>query len=408
MPARKIKTMAARGFSLIELVLVISIIAIMSAAVYSNYSAIDNRGKILSVTSKIKDDLSLAQNFSLSGKLNKIYRPNGWGVNFNRNLNKYTVFSDLNNSKTYDYPIKILIHGNETVSSNTFNESSNSAFAVTVVNAVQTMSAGRPTSTTGYWDFDGTTDYLTLVDNGTFDTSTNNFNIDFWFNSSSSGSQRYLFCKGNGIGTKTFEIYKDASDKLMAVVYDTSGTAYTLNGSSRSAISAGQWYHVALVRSGTTLVLYLNGAVWAKAPLPSSATAIRATSIPVFIGSDDTGAYSWKGSIDEIRYFIGNGWRVETFTPPTVAYDKDAEILKNYRLPPGLVFERLYAEATTTNELNIYFNPTAYTAWANAAAIVDSAKIKVNNAGAEASLSSSDAPKLLKVMPSGLVKWSTN
>ena len=408
MPARKIKTMAVRGFSLIELVLVISIIAIMSAAVYSNYSAIDNRGKILSVTSKIKDDLALAQNYSLSGKLNKTYRPNGWGVNFDRTFNKYTVFSDLNNSKTYDYPIKILIHGNETVSGITFTESSNSAFAVTVTNATQTMSAGRPTSTTGYWDFDGTTDYLSLVDNGTLDTGANNFTIDFWFNSSSSGSQRYLFCKGTGTGTKTFEIYKDASDKLMAVVYDTGGTSYTLSGSSRASISAGQWYHAALVRSGTTLVLYLNGTVWAKAPLPSAATAIRGAATPVFIGSDDTGAYSWKGSIDEIRYFIGNGWRVETFTPPTVAYDKDAEILKNYRLPPGLVFERLYAEATTTHELNIYFNPTAYTAWANAVAIVDSAKIKVNNAGAEASLSSSDAPKLLKVMPSGLVKWSTN
>ncbi len=408
-----LKGMRARtGFSLIELVVVISIIALMSAAVYSNYSAIDNRGKLLSVASKTKEDLNLAQTYSLGGKANgagsgpKNVFTKGWGVYFNRNSNKYVVFSDLNGNGLYDYPTKLLIHGNETVAAGTFTDSSMLANVVTVDHATQVASPGRPVGTSGYWVFNGISNNLQVPYNTAYDVAAEDFAIDFWFKASSTGSQKALFYKGNGAGTQTFAIYKDATDKMNVTVYDTGGVAYTMAQISGRATIDTNWHHFALGRVGNTMAMFIDGTAYGKVWVKN--LTVRTQNASIYIGSDDSKANGWDGLIDEIRFSRGNGRWIQYFNTPGAAYGNDDENFKEIKLPPGIVFERLYADTTAVNELNVYFNPTTYYLWVNGAVATDSAKIKFNNAGAENTGSTIDSPKFLKVMPSGLVKWSAN
>jgi len=393
------------GFTLIELVVVISIVALMSASIYANYSAIDNRGKILSIAAKIKSDLNIAQNFSLQGQTNGQYRPNGWGVYFNRNLNKYIVFSDLDKSQTFDYPTKVLIHGSESVSANQFTDSSLSANLVDVQGgAIQVMGAGRPTDNTGYWQFDGTNDDLKISNNATFDVGLEEFAVDMWVNASSTGSKKAIFYRGDGMGTQSFAIYKDASDSVVSTIYDSGGSAYTIT--STQTLTANTWYHVAVSRERNILKLFIDGKVQGSTQI---LTAVRSQSQPLYVGiEDDTSSSPWNGLIDEIRFSRGNGRWFERFDPPSISYNNNDETFKEVALPPGLVFERLYIDSVAYDELSVYFSPTGYIMYANGVEPTDSAKIKINNFGAEGTNSSADAPKILKILPSGLVAWSSN
>ncbi len=391
------------GFTLIELVVVMSVIALMSVAIYANYSAIDNRGKILGVAGKIKTDLNVAQDYSLTGHINQKNRPDGWGVYFNRNLNKYIVFSDLNRNGQYDYPIKLLIHGSETVSGGVFTDSSQLASTIAVTGATQVLAAGQPPDDIGYWSFDGASDSLRVPTNSAFDPGSDSWAIDFWFKASSTGSQKALAYKGNGSGTLTFGIYKDANDKINGVVYDDLGTAYTVQ--SRGAISLDTWYHVALVRDNSlnVVILFIDGLGQTKKRITRP---VRSQSVSIYIGAEDNGSSnSWNGAIDEIRFSRGTGRWIERFTRPTSFYKNDDEAFREVKLPPGLVLERLYSDSVGVDELNIFFSPTNYMMYANGAVPTTYAEIKLNNAGAENTGSSADILKSIKVLPSGSTQW---
>jgi len=394
-----------KGFTLIELVVVTAIIALMSAAVFANYSTIDNRGKILAVTSAIKEDLHLAQNYALSGRVNNHDRANGWGIDFNRNLNKYTLFSDLNKDYIYSYPTVLLIHGTETVAAGSFNESSYLAGAVTVTGATQAAYAGKPADNAGFWSFDDAGDNLSVAATTTFDFAALDFAVDMWLMASSTGSDLYLLDHVyDDFGAYSFAIHKDASGKLTADVWDTNDTKFTMVATA--ALSSHTWYHLAVTRDNNMLRLFVNGVASTSTPITTALRSNGARAIK--IGADASGGSVWDGLIDEVRVTRGNSRWVESFTPPAAAYLSDDEKLKEVKMPPGLAFERLYKDGLAVNELNVYFNRSAYLMLSNGAATADSAKIKINNVGAEGTYSANDSPKFLKIMPSGLVQWSAD
>lgn len=408
-----------QGFTLIEMSITIAVIVIVSVIIYANYNEINDTGEILTVGEQLRADVRLAQNFSVSAHLNRGKLTNGWGVYFNRNTNKYVVFSDLNSNKTYDFPTKLLIHGSETITGGRFNDSSNSANEVQLGNGSSYMptvtTAGDAPYGTNRFSFTGS---QYLVSNPTdLVLGTEDFTLDVIVSDTSyTTPSQTIIMAGHSDDTSDvnyeYRLYRDDATTLKFDIRDNSGNVYTLvsNQSIGRVDANDKSRHVAIVRNGRYLMMFIDGqthdtidigadtSIWSQA----ESTYIGAQCSSYSSGCNSFTKY-YNGYISEVR--LTKGWAnwFEAFNMPTSARDADEEKYREVKLPPGVVFERLYRGATTTNELNIYFSPINYWMYTSSTINTERAEIVINRAGMADTGEPGDTPRTFYVWPSGLI-----
>ena len=162
---------------------------------------------------------------------------------------------------------------------------------------------------TGSLSFDGTGDYLRTPATNYITPLAGNFTIECWIYFNSVATQQTI------LGT-----WESPTFWELAYINGT-GLRFYPNSSSNISIggvlSTGTWYHVAVVRSGSTITTYLDGTSQSSATFTSS---IGSTSKAVGIGSEApwTGFY-FNGYLDDIRITNGVARYTANFTPPTAA-----------------------------------------------------------------------------------------
>jgi hypothetical protein len=192
-------------------------------------------------------------------------------------------------------------------------------------NDVTTVGNAQASSTiTSKWGttsmrFDGSGSYLTMpIPSGASTTITSgDFTIEFWLNPSTVAPASQAL-----VGTR----YNDSANNInwgMYLAYNQLGffsysSSQTLIGSitHQTTLSINTWYHCALVRSGSTFTLYVNG-VAGSSTLTSSAT----------MGQFDTTLYVGRfGAVTALGIFTGyiQDLRItrgvaRTITTPTAA-----------------------------------------------------------------------------------------
>lgn len=136
---------------------------------------------------------------------------------------------------------------------------------------------------------------------------TGDFTVEFFLNSASVSASQILTTKGSG-GRLIL------SGGAIFAYDDTGG-----NQISGGTIVAGSYYHIALVKKGTTTTLYVNGtAVGSNTTFGTFGNNTSA----LYIGTYYDGTYPMNGYIDEYR--ISNLARyVANFTPPAAAFAVD-------------------------------------------------------------------------------------
>jgi hypothetical protein len=155
---------------------------------------------------------------------------------------------------------------------------------------------------------DGDGDYLQIVDGlNEIIPGTGDFTLEMWVRPAALLiSQQYLF------DTRT------STAAGIAVTLTSSQTAVVESGTviTGSALTAGQWQHVAVCRASGTLRLFVNGSV-AGSPV---ANTTNFPSNRILLGrSFSDGTPLWlDGSIDDVRYTSAARY-TGTFTPPTSA-----------------------------------------------------------------------------------------
>ena len=161
--------------------------------------------------------------------------------------------------------------------------------------------------------FDGVGDEIVIPASPLLDFSTEDFTIELWFRYSSAvptGSEYDYLWGINGLSSNGLGLFVQGEKPGL---YNNS---YLIQ--QNTTVSTGQWYHIATVRSGNTITMYLDGTSIASTPYTAdlSGGASNGMSIGRWGSSaNDTGYF--PGYIQDFRITKGLARYTANFTPPT-------------------------------------------------------------------------------------------
>ena len=162
----------------------------------------------------------------------------------------------------------------------------------------------------GSMAFDGTGDWLLVPNSSDLNLGTGDFTIECWLNMANTTAARSLI--GKGASTTGWGIYFNATPTLF--IFEA---ASTLVYSANYNLIQGQWYHLAVVRSGlgnNNLRMYINGFLVYEATVTTDLT----TTANMYVGASRTGTQSMFGYVDDLRISKFARYTGQ-FIPPAVA-----------------------------------------------------------------------------------------
>jgi hypothetical protein len=167
--------------------------------------------------------------------------------------------------------------------------------------------------------FDGTGDWISTSDHADFALGAGDFTVDFWLRLNNTGDNR-LVCgqvdASNTITNRSIYFHRLAANTIR---FGTATGSTANNVTGTTTLSAGVWYHVAGVRIGGTLKLFVNG-VQEGGDVAISG-AINNSTAPFSIGRlGEVDAQYFHGWIDEFRLSAGIARWSANFTPPSAPY----------------------------------------------------------------------------------------
>ena len=143
--------------------------------------------------------------------------------------------------------------------------------------------------------FDGIDDYVLVNHSGSLAIGQNNadFSAAFFLNlrQGTTGLWRSLIHKGAINDERTFGIWAFNTDNRLAYQVSTSA-AWVESGTSAAQIPLNQWVHIAFVKSGNAIRLYINGVLDSQRTLNGS---VIGNSGPLYIGKDP-----WHSGADSL------------------------------------------------------------------------------------------------------------
>lgn len=155
--------------------------------------------------------------------------------------------------------------------------------------------------------FDGSGDYLSVASNSALQFGTGDFTFECWVYRSSASGQIFMADFGAS-SVSGWGLYDEGSGGNMQ---------FRIGDVDRIAVSpltAGAWSHVAVVRSGTTATLYVNGT---SAGSYGSASTNLTYSGTNYIGSQNGSSSYINGYMSNVRAVKGTAVYTSTFTPST-------------------------------------------------------------------------------------------
>jgi len=216
-----------------------------------------------------------------------------------------------------DY-VSLLLHGNGTNGSTTFTDSSSNAHTVTA-NGDAEISTTQSKFGGASMYFDGSGDYLSVPDDTSFHLGSDDFTFEFWTYLNSTSSENFINKRSNPSINAQYLYFRvnSGSLKLWATSNGSSWDIANSFGFGNTALSTGQWYHIALVRNGTEISAYVDGT---KSPntITTSAAIQNGGTNPLLIAGDAAvNNHYVNGYIDDFRITKGVARYTSNFTPPT-------------------------------------------------------------------------------------------
>ena len=184
---------------------------------------------------------------------------------------------------------------------------------------------------TGGVTFDGD-DYLSMSDSNDFDLGSDNFTFEAWIKSGNAADSAIINQGDGNLGssvTDTAWIMQMNASGYLQFWWSTNGTAYASYAQSTEStggiISDDIWHHVAAVRNGSELYLFVDGVKQligndegSNQEYANISGSLYSSTRSVEIGIADS-QYPMTGIISNMRIIKGTALYTTTFVPPTAA-----------------------------------------------------------------------------------------
>lgn len=174
--------------------------------------------------------------------------------------------------------------------------------------------------------FDGTGDYVTIEHCNAIIFGYMNFTIEFWFRPSSVGAAQTIMA--HRLSTDTTQLWAITMLSTGAIqIYLKLANAAVVDVSSVATLSANTWYHIAVVRNGASMKVFIDGTnndTVTTNTLTSTTVWLANASIQTFLGVAHDGLNNpVNGYLDEFRLTKGIARYTANFTAPIAAFPDD-------------------------------------------------------------------------------------
>lgn len=173
--------------------------------------------------------------------------------------------------------------------------------------------------------FDGTGDFINLPYLPDYDVGSSNFTIEYWFKCGSISVGQVHFDWRDTAAAKGILISQSSANpsKVTAFIGDSNVTGWEVTIIGTTTLVVGTMYHVRLVKNGTNLQLYLQGATQGSA---TSSVVPYINSSDIRFGASRDGSAGFNGNAADLM--ISNVARNSSgFTPPSARLVADANTL---------------------------------------------------------------------------------
>lgn len=201
--------------------------------------------------------------------------------------------------------VTLLLPGNGTngAQNNTFLDSSSNNFTITR-NGNTTQGTFTPFSQTGWSNYFNGSSYLTAPSNAAFGFGTGDYTVEGWVYSTTRAVANTFFANG----TDNCNLYIKVTTGIIGFY---TGAA----NDSTTALPLNQWNHIAVVRSGTNVQVYLNGV-----SILSITNSTNYAATTFFLGRNGSAGTEYlNGYLSNVRVVKGTAVYTSAFTPSTTA-----------------------------------------------------------------------------------------
>jgi hypothetical protein len=161
------------------------------------------------------------------------------------------------------------------------------------------------------------TDYFVQPASQSVNFATGNFTIEFWMNPisivTSWGASDLATIMDTDAPVGTGVTWWVVHQNNASIMFASNSAVIVL---SSSVLSANVWQHVAIVKNGSTITIYVNGTSAGSATYTTTIGSARRLTIGTQLGSTRW----YKGYLDDIRITNGYARYTANFTPPTTAF----------------------------------------------------------------------------------------
>ena len=201
----------------------------------------------------------------------------------------------------------------------------------------------------GSFLFDGDSDYFTFAPGGDFAFGTADFTIECWCYSKNRGTYDYIIeGRNSGQTTGTWTLVYGYSGANPSTLEFATGSTTLLTCPTASNPEANRWFHVAVVRSGTSLKMFIDGVEVTSATNSTDFSTSPSTS---YIGTRYSQQHYWDGYMQDIRVYKG----VAKYTSDFVVPSRSPNVLPD--TPSGVSGG---SKLTKITESSVSFDGTAY------------------------------------------------
>lgn len=201
-----------------------------------------------------------------------------------------------------DQYTKILLHFDGADGSTTITDYCAGATPHTWTNHTGSISTSASKFGGSSYNCGAATGWVDTPDSADFTLGSSDFTIDCWFNrQGGDGTNRYMCGTFNGTqSTRSAELLLAVGNTCVFTV--TNGSTQT-NVAGTTSITSTGWHHIAGVRTGNTLKLFVDGVQ--EGGDVSFSTSVNDSSLAYNVGRLPSGSYNFYGYLDEFRMSVG-------------------------------------------------------------------------------------------------------